>query len=75
MPERQLRPLHSTRPMPRFTGEPTEEPPGDPPVCPGCGAVGEFFSAKLSPDTIGWCWSTTHLADCPWMADPNAEPY
>lgn len=63
----------------RITGTPTEEGPGDPPVCPGCGAVGVYHQALRlrgdQPPELLWHRVTDHEADCSWMADPNSLPY
>lgn len=36
------------------------------PHCVGCGATAEMTA-------IGWF--TEHENDCPWMMDPDSEPY
>jgi hypothetical protein len=46
--------------MPTLSDEPTA------PHCIGCGATAERKS---------WGWETAHELDCPWMADPESEPY
>lgn len=40
------------------------------PVCPGCGAV-----AERGRDGDRVWWETEHEPDCPWLADPDSEPY
>jgi hypothetical protein len=44
------------------------------PVCPGCHVVATYL-----PDgnefVEGPCWETVHKDNCPWMTDPDSEPY
>lgn len=61
----------------RLTGHeiPVEEEPGEPPVCPGCGAVAKVLNIALPGDVVAWSWVTDHELDCSWMSDPDSEAY
>lgn len=58
----------------RATGTPTEEAPGEPPVCPGCEAVGVYHEVN-DPAILTWWWETVHKNGCSWLANPDSEPY
>jgi len=58
---------------------PANDVPGEPPVCPDCGAVAEVLR-DIIPEgddgvVIAWVWATAHDPTCPWMRNPDAEPY
>lgn len=43
------------------------------PICPECGVMAVFVTDDFLD--LGPHWETAHKPDCPWMLDPDSEPY
>lgn len=68
--------MRTSGPLP---GEPVEEAPGEPPVCPGCGVVAEYTEVGIAepnqPLVVAWHWVSIHDEGCPWLSNPDSESY